>query len=296
MERARSAAPRPGEHGRENGVENGVETSESRTPARRSARGGSRSSRSDRPHSTVRSDSADRVDHANRSGPLERLDADAEDELASAWTAIAALIEDARERERLRACLAQRNLAEISRFSASRLAHVVSETSARRLAAAFALGRAVEVSRAGSRPLLASAAAVAPLVAPRLRGLAQEHFLSLLLDGRHRLQRVEPVSAGTLTSSLVHPREVFGAAVRESAAAVIVVHNHPSGDPTPSAEDREVTRRLIECGRLLGVPLLDHLIVGDPGWVSLREQGGDLGFARADDRALRIATGEPPAR
>jgi DNA repair protein RadC len=77
---------------------------------------------------------------------------------------------------------------------------------------------------------------------------------------------------GTLTTSLVHPREVFRSAVREAAAALIAVHNHPSGDPEPSAEDLEVTRRLIEAGRLLGIPLLDHVVVGDGAWVSLRER------------------------
>jgi DNA repair protein RadC len=96
----------------------------------------------------------------------------------------------------------------------------------------------------------------------------------LLLDGKHRLKRCEAVSEGTLTTSLVHPREVFRAAVRESAAAVVVVHNHPSGDPEPSLEDLEVTRRLIDVGRLVGVPVLDHVVVGDGRFVSLRERMG----------------------
>src|SRR5690606_306825 len=98
-------------------------------------------------------------------------------------------------------------------------------------------------------------------------------FVALLLDARHRLLRVERVSEGTLTSSVVHPREVFGPALREAAAAVVVAHNHPSGDPTPSAEDRDVTARLAEAGRLVGVRLLDHVVVGDPGFVSFRERG-----------------------
>jgi DNA repair protein RadC len=110
------------------------------------------------------------------------------------------------------------------------------------------------------------------LVAVELRGLERERFLVLLLDGKHRLKRREVVSEGTLTTSLVHPREVFRPAVRESAAAVVVVHNHPSGDPEPSLEDVEVTRRLIEAGRLLGIPLLDHVVVGDGRFASLRER------------------------
>ena len=81
-------------------------------------------------------------------------------------------------------------------------------------------------------------------------------------------------SQGTLTASLVHPREVFRLALREAAAAVILVHNHPSGDPTPSREDREVTERLVQVGEILGVPVLDHVIVAERGYVSLREDGG----------------------
>jgi DNA repair protein RadC len=94
----------------------------------------------------------------------------------------------------------------------------------------------------------------------------------LLLDGKHRLVRRQRVSEGTLTSSLVHPREVFGPAVREAAAAVIVAHNHPSGDPEPSGEDLAVTRRLIEAGRILGVPVLDHVVIGDGAFVSIRDR------------------------
>jgi len=141
---------------------------------------------------------------------------------------------------------------------------------AERLAAAFELGRRVEGARGVLRPALRSAERVHRLVGPRLRGSRREVFLALLLDGKHRLERVETISVGTLTSSLVHPREVFGPALRESAAALIAVHNHPSGDPEPSPDDLEVTRRLISAGRLLGIPLLDHVIVADGGFLSLR--------------------------
>ena len=126
------------------------------------------------------------------------------------------------------------------------------------------------------RPALDSARAVFERFAPRLCRLERERFLALLLDGRHRLQRVVEVSEGTLTSSLVHPREVFSAAVREAAAALIVVHNHPSGDPEPSAEDLDVTRRLHAAGALLGIPLLDHIVIAEEGFVSLRERLGPV--------------------
>jgi DNA repair protein RadC len=107
----------------------------------------------------------------------------------------------------------------------------------------------------------------------RLRDEAHERFMVLLLDGRHRVLREEVISQGTLTASLVHPREVFRPALREAAAALVLVHNHPSGDPSPSREDREVTERLRHAGEVLGIPVLDHVIVADQGFVSLRDEG-----------------------
>lgn len=101
-----------------------------------------------------------------------------------------------------------------------------------------------------------------------------EVFLAVLVDVKHRPVREERVSIGVLDGSLVHPREVFAAAVRERAAAVILLHNHPSGDPEPSPEDREVTRRLRDAGGILGIPVLDHVIVGDGAYFSFREEAG----------------------
>lgn len=108
----------------------------------------------------------------------------------------------------------------------------------------------------------------------RLRQSRHERFYVLLLDGRHRMLREVVVSQGTLTASLVHPREVFRPALREAAAAVVLVHNHPSGDPTPSSEDREITVRLADAGSLVGIPVLDHVVVAERGWTSLCELGG----------------------
>lgn len=110
----------------------------------------------------------------------------------------------------------------------------------------------------------------------------KETFAAFMLDGKHRIAAVEQVSVGTLTSSLVHPREVFGPALRlGTVSAIIVAHNHPSGDPTPSTEDIEVTKRLVEVGKLMGIPVIDHVIVGDQfkadphshRFVSLRSNG-----------------------
>ena len=108
---------------------------------------------------------------------------------------------------------------------------------------------------------------------PLLRDLRRELFKVILLDAKHAVIREKTVSEGSLTSSLVHPREVFNEAVRESAAAVIFLHNHPSGDPKPSKEDRALTARLQEAGDILGVQVLDHVIVGDGRYVSFADEG-----------------------
>ena len=105
--------------------------------------------------------------------------------------------------------------------------------------------------------------------------LRKEHFRALYLDGRRRLIHTETVSVGTLTSTLVHPREVFQPAIACSAASLLVAHNHPSGDPDPSPEDLALTRRLRDAGRLLGIDLVDHLIIGRGRFISLK-QTGDL--------------------
>ena len=105
------------------------------------------------------------------------------------------------------------------------------------------------------------------------RDRRKEYFLVLLLDGKNRIVREVQVSEVSLNQSIVHPREVFNQAVRDSAAAVILIHNHPSGDPAPSREDREITRRLKDAGDLLGIRVLDHIIIGDGSYLSFVEQG-----------------------
>ena len=174
-------------------------------------------------------------------------------------------------RERCRALLAD-GLAALGRRSAEELqvAGGLSLGRARMVAAAFALGRAVERLAVPRDAPLSSPAAVHRLLAPELRGLERETFCTLFLDARHRPIGRPRWSEGTLTTSLVHPREVFAPALRRAAAAVVVAHNHPSGDPEPSAEDEAVTRRLLEAGQLLGVPLLDHVVIGRGAWVSMR--------------------------
>lgn len=180
------------------------------------------------------------------------------------------------ERARLGPLLGGHDWLDLSRLAVGELVAELglAPTSARRLHAAFALGRVVGEARRPARPSMRTPRAVFEWLEPRARGLEQETFWSLLLDGKQRLRRLVVVSAGTLTSSLVHPREVFRAAIREAAAALIVAHNHPSGDPEPSAEDLAVTHRLREAGQVLGIPLQDHVILGDGAFVSLRERLG----------------------
>ena len=110
-------------------------------------------------------------------------------------------------------------------------------------------------------------------VGPRVRDLAVEEFHLLALDSQSQVLRTMLITRGILNSSLVHPREVFRAAIAEAAAGIIVVHNHPSGDPTPSADDRDVTRQLVEAGRVLDLPVYDHVIVGGERYVSFAEAG-----------------------
>ncbi len=140
-----------------------------------------------------------------------------------------------------------------------------------RVIAALELGRRAASEAPGDDDAIRGPADVFRRMGSRLRDLPQEEFHALLLNTRHRVLREVAVTRGILDASLVHPREVFRLAVAEGAAGVILVHNHPSGDPAPSAEDRAVTRQLAEAGRALGIPVLDHVIVGDGAWRSLAD-------------------------
>ncbi|MBT9142148.1 MAG: hypothetical protein DDT29_00541 [Dehalococcoidia bacterium] len=113
----------------------------------------------------------------------------------------------------------------------------------------------------------------AGLVMEEMRHNLREHFRVVLLDSKHKVLGIEEISIGSLNTSLVHPREVFRPAIRKACASIILLHNHPSGDPTPSREDLDVTRRLSEAGRLIGIEILDHIIIGDGNFVSFREKG-----------------------
>ena len=144
---------------------------------------------------------------------------------------------------------------------------------AARVLAALELGRRMARETALERPRIQGPADVYELCAPALRDLRQEEFRVLLLNTQHAVLRELVITRGTLDASVVHPREVFRAAISESAAAIVLVHNHPSGDPAPSREDREVTDQLAAAGRLIGISVLDHVVVGDGRYVSFVEMG-----------------------
>ncbi len=139
--------------------------------------------------------------------------------------------------------------------------------------AAIELGSRIHKTSAGEHCVIRSPEDGAKYVMEDMRFLSQEHFVCLYLNTKNQVIHKRTVFIGSLNSSIVHPREVFKEAFKRSAASFICVHNHPSGDPTPSREDIEVTRRLFECGNLIGIELLDHLVIGDKKFVSLKEKG-----------------------
>ncbi|MFN3478959.1 MAG: RadC family protein [Thermodesulfovibrionales bacterium] len=137
--------------------------------------------------------------------------------------------------------------------------------------AAFELGKRLMSESVESRPVFSSAQSVYSYFAPRMKNLKKEVFSCLLLDAKNRFIREVRVSEGTLNRSLIHPREAFREAVREAAQSVIFIHNHPSGDPSPSKDDITVTERLKNAGEVIGIDVLDHIIIGDGRFVSLKD-------------------------
>ena len=152
-------------------------------------------------------------------------------------------------------------------------AHGIGPTKAARLLAAFELGARLAREERPAAVRIREPEDVARLFQSRLRDLQVEEFHLLALDSQSQVLREVLVTRGLLNSSLVHPREVFRAAIAEAAAGIIVVHNHPSGDPTPSAEDRAVTQQLLAAGRLLDLPLYDHVIIAGDRFVSFATAG-----------------------
>ncbi len=155
--------------------------------------------------------------------------------------------------------------------------HGIAEAKAAQIKAAIELGRRLTLESPDERPTINSPADAAALVQYEMSALEQEHLRVLLLDRRNRVLEVVEIYRGSVNSSQVRVGEVFKEAIRKNASALVVIHNHPSGDPTPSPDDVAVTRAIVQAGKLLDVDVLDHLVIGQGRWVSLKERG--LGFS-----------------
>ena len=137
--------------------------------------------------------------------------------------------------------------------------------------AALELGRRIASAEPLLRDSITSPEDGVALLMPRLRYEAKEHFLVVLLNSKNTVLEIKQISEGSLNSSVVHPREVFAPAVLHHAAAILTAHNHPSGDPTPSKEDKDLTNTLVQAGKYMGIPVLDHIIIGDARYFSFKE-------------------------
>ena len=167
------------------------------------------------------------------------------------------------------------SLAEIAGREVAELAQLagLGPAKAARLVAAFEMTRRLRARTPGTRVILSGPAEVYAAFAPLMEDLPREVFRVALLDAQNGLLRDRVISEGTLSASLVHPREVFMPAILESAASVILLHNHPSGDPSPSREDIRLTHQLVEAARLLDLRIHDHMVIGRGRFVSLAERG-----------------------
>jgi DNA repair protein RadC len=163
--------------------------------------------------------------------------------------------------------LAERSFEELSRINGVGPAKVAQVKSA------IELGRRLAALQPEQRPQVRSPQDVVRRWMPRLRFEQQEHLIVILLNTKNEIIAEEEIFVGTLDSSIAHPREVFKSAIRRSSAALILLHNHPSGDPTPSGEDIRLTRQMAQAGEILGIEVLDHVILGDQRYRSLREEG-----------------------
>lgn len=166
-----------------------------------------------------------------------------------------------------------KGLAAIMHISPQEIAsiHGIGLAKAATVIAAVELGRRLSERAARTLEKVEGPEDVARYVIPSLRFEQKEHFLAMFLDIRNRILTLSTISVGSLTSSIAHPREVFREAIRYSAASVILVHNHPSGDPAPSREDIQLTKQMMKAGEIMGIPVLDHVVVAGDNFVSLKE-------------------------
>lgn len=149
----------------------------------------------------------------------------------------------------------------------------IGQAKAAQIKAAIELGKRLASFELGVDKPVKCPQDVADLLMEEMRYLKKEHMKLVLLNIKCNLISVEEISIGSLNASIVHPREVFNPAIRKSSASIIMVHNHPSGDPTPSSEDAAITARIDEAGKLIGIELVDHIIIGDGKYLSMKEKG-----------------------
>jgi len=167
------------------------------------------------------------------------------------------------------------NLEKLSRVDITKLKKIfgIGEAKACQIAACFELGRRLSISKVGKMPKINHPKDVVALISPKLAGQKREHLIGIFLNSRKRIIKEETIFIGTLNASMIHPREIFKIALDEDAVAIILVHNHPSGDLNPSNEDIKITRELVKAGKLLGITLLDHIIIERKKYFSMREKG-----------------------
>jgi DNA repair protein RadC len=169
--------------------------------------------------------------------------------------------------------LGEYNIKQLSQINITQLmkVHGIKESKAAQISACFEIARRLESFNGDEKPKISSPEDVYRRLFPRMR--EKELFIELCLDTKNQILKEEVISMGSLNANVVHPREVFKLALTESAAHIIVAHNHPSGDPTPSREDIEITKKLVETGNIMGITVLDHVIIGDGRHFSLKEAG-----------------------
>ncbi|MCZ7401376.1 MAG: DNA repair protein RadC [Candidatus Methanoperedens sp.] len=171
--------------------------------------------------------------------------------------------------------LGEYNIKQLSQINITQLmkVHGIKESKAAQISACFEIARRLESFNSVEKPKISSPEDVYRRLFPRMREQKKEMFIELCLDTKNQILKEEVISIGSLNANVVHPREVFKLALAESAAHIIVAHNHPSGDPTPSREDIEITKKLVETGNIMGITVLDHVIIGDGKHFSLKEAG-----------------------
>jgi DNA repair protein RadC len=176
------------------------------------------------------------------------------------------------EEEKVQRLLAQHPLHELYSLPLPALQKLVGKTRAGRLASSLELAKRVLQQGLGILPAISCPAETIPFLAS-IKDACKEHFLCLYLNARNQVIHQEVISIGSLSASIVHPREVFRLAVQHAAASLILAHNHPSADVSPSKDDIELTRRLVKAGQLMGIEVLDHIIIGRADFLSLKEKG-----------------------